>query len=310
MKTNREVYGEALVEYGHDERMIVLDADVSSSTRTAQFAQKYPERFFNVGIAEANMCAMACGMASEGKIPFINTFAAFATTIGLLPIRSMGAYMNLNIRIMGAYSGMSDAYDGATHHSLDDVAIMRAVPNMTVLVASDTAQTKWLVRKAMEHQGPMYVRLSRDCLPDIYHENEEFEVGKGKMIREGTDCTLIVNGTMISAALQAANNLSTEGISVRVVDMFTVKPLDQDLLLRCARETGAIFVAEEHSVIGGLGSAVAEALLEAQLTPVFSRIGVQDTFSCTGAYADLLNHFGLTAEHIAQTIRQKCSKQG
>lgn len=306
MKSNREAYGEALAEYGKDPRVVVLDADVSGSTKSNLFACRFPDRFYNVGIAEANMCAMACGMASEGKIPFVNTFAAFATTLGLLPIRSMAAYMRLNVRLMGAYCGMSDAYDGATHHSLDDLAIMRAVPNMAVLVASDTVHTRWLVKKALEYQGPMYIRLSRDCLSDIYPEDEEFQIGTGKILREGTDCTIIACGSMLTPALEAAKALSAEDISARVVDMFSVKPIDRELVMSCARETGAIVTVEEHSIVGGLGSAVAELLAEEDCVLPFRRIGVQDTFTQSGSYSDLLLHYGLTAENIVQSVKQLC----
>lgn len=306
MKTNREVYGEMLVEIGGDERVVALDADVSSSTRSCLFAEKYPDRFFNVGIAEANMCTIACGMASEGKIPFVNTFATFATSLGLLPIRSMAAYMGLKVRLVGAYGGLSDSYDGATHHSIEDLAIMRAVPHMTVLTASDAVHTKWLVRNALLQDGPMYIRLSRNVLTDIYREEESFEIGKGKVLRQGGDCTIVANGVMLAEALEAAQVLSTVGIDARVVDMFSLKPFDHALLRACAEETGIVITAEEHSIIGGLGSAVAESLAETRCSAAFSRVGIENVFSQSGSYQDLLQHYGLTAAHIVAEAKKHC----
>lgn len=299
-KTIREAYGEALVKYGkRDPRVVVMDADVSSSTKSGMFGAECPDRFFNVGIAEANMTAMAAGFAAEGKIPFVNTFAVFLATTGSLAMRTFGGYAGLPVKFMGAYGGVSDAYDGATHHSIEDLSIMRAIPNVVTMVASDEVQTDWLVKNAIETNRPMYIRLSRDKMPSLYAEDETFETGKGKILRNGGDVTIFACGVMCGNALEAAKVLEAEGISARVVDMFTIKPIDHDLILRCARETRAIVTAEEHSIVGGLGSAVAEVLAEAGAQVPLARIGIQDRFTETGAYGDLLTAFGLDSASIA-----------
>lgn len=300
-KTIREAYGEALIKYGKDDpRVVVMDADVSSSTKSGMFGAACPERFFNVGIAEANMTAMAAGFAAEGKIPFVNTFAVFLATTGSLAMRTFGGYAGLPMKFMGAYSGMSDAYDGATHHSIEDLSIMRAIPNVVTMVASDEVQTDWLVKNAIATDSPMYIRLSRDKMKPLYLENETFETGKGKVLRDGSDITIFACGMMCGIALDAAAILENDGVSARVVDMFTIKPLDRELVLRCARETRAIITAEEHNVIGGLGSAVAEVLAEANMQVPLVRIGIEDRFTETGAYGDLLAAHGLDAVSIAQ----------
>lgn len=304
MKSNRDAYGEILRKYGEDSRVVVLDADVSSSTKTGLFREKYPERFYNFGIAEMGMTSAACGMAIEGKIPFVNCFAVFASSLALLPVRSLAGYMNLNVRIAGAYGGLSDSFDGATHQSVEDVAIMRAIPNMTVLTASDNNQTDWIIKEALTHRGPMYIRLSRDALPDVYKEGEQFELGRGKTVRGGSDCTIIANGRMLAEALKAADALAQENISARVVDMFCIKPLDTELVRRCAAETKAVVTVEEHSVIGGLGSAVGEALAEYDDPRArFRRIGLKDAYGRSGAYASLLEYYGLTAGHIVSEVK-------
>lgn len=302
--TIRDVYGASLARYGLlDERIVVLDADVSASTRTGTFAQSCPERFFNVGIAEANMAAMAAGLASEGKIPFINTFAVFMTTLGALSARTFAGYGRLNIKFMGAYGGISDAYDGATHHSVEDLAIMRAIPGIQVLVASDAVLTDWLVRNAIAVNAPMYIRLSRDAMPPLYPEGESFTLGQGKVLRQGTDVTVMTCGILGSIALQAADILALDGFSVRVVDHFTVKPIDKDLVRRCARETQAIVTAEEHSVVGGLGSAVAEVLVRDGLNVPLEMAGIPDCYTQSGSYAALMAAYGLDAAALAVRIR-------
>ena len=258
-KAIRDIYGEALVKYGKDNKdVVVLDADLSGSTKSATFGKACPERFFNMGIAESNMVATAAGMASCGKIPFVNTFAVFLTTLGLISARAFGSYSKLPIKLAGAYAGMSDAFDGPSHHALEDIAVMRSLPNFKVFVASDATVTNWMVKNAIEDPSAMYLRLSRDVFPDLYAEDEVFEEGKGKIVREGTDVTVIACGILVSKAIEAAEELAKEGISVRVVDMFCIKPLDKELVVKCAQETGAIVSAEEHSIIGGLGSAVSE----------------------------------------------------
>lgn len=304
-KAIRDVYGEALLKYGaQNPDLVVLDADVSSSTKTAGFGAAFPERFFNVGIAEANMCAMAAGLARAGKIPFVNTFAVFISSIGLLAARAYGSYSKLPLKLMGAYGGISDAFDGPSHHALEDIAIMRALPNFKVYVAGSAVQTDWLVRHAIEDASPMYIRLSRDAMAEHYAPGTDFADGKGMVLREGCDLSIIACGLMTGNAMEAARLLEKEGISARVVDMFCIKPLDVELLCRCAKETGAIVSAEEHNVIGGLGSAVAEALLERGAAVPFARVGLQDCHTECGPYAALQAKYGLNPEAIVEKARE------
>jgi transketolase len=309
-KTIREAYGEALVKYGRgNPDVVVLDADVSSSTRSALFQEACPERFFNVGVAEANMAAMGAGFAAVGKIPFVNTFATFISTLALLPARIFGSYSNMNVKFMGAYGGLSDAYDGPSHHSVEDVAIMRALPNFRVYVASDEILTDWLVKHAIDSKGPMYVRLSRDAFPSLYEPGTPFEEGKGQVLRRGGDATVVACGVMVGLALDAARELATEGIEVTVIDMFTIKPLDAELLLESARSTGAVIAAEEHSVIGGLGSAVAEALVTEQICVPVGFVGLADCHTECGSYAELLKKYRLDASAIAAKVRETFAKK-
>jgi transketolase len=304
-KAIREIYGEALVKYGRDNPdVVVLDADLSGSTKSSLFGAAYPERFFNVGVAEANMSAMAAGFASVGKIPFINTFSAFLTTLGLLPARLFGSYSNLNMKFMGAYCGLSDAYDGPTHHALEDLAVMRALPNFRVYAASDEFSTDWLVRHAIESKGPMYIRLSRDVFPTVYEPGTKFEDGKGKLLRQGRDVTIAACGVMVGIALEAAKTLASEGIDAAVIDMISVKPLDAELLLEFAKSTGAVVTAEEHNVIGGLGGAVSEALaLGCACVPV-GFVGLADCHAECGSYAELLRKYHLDAPAVAAKARE------
>lgn len=309
-KSIRDAYGEALAACGRDnERVVVLDADVSGSTKSAMFGKVCPERFYNVGIAEANMVSMAAGMAATGRIPFVNTFAVFLTSIGLAPARAFGSYSKLPIKLVGAYSGMSDAFDGPSHHSLEDIAVMRTLPNFKVFVASDAAQTAWLVKNAIADPSPMYLRLSRDAFPDIYAADEVFEEGKGKIVRDGSDCTVIACGLMVGNALKAAEILAAEGISLRVVDMFSIKPLDEALIAKCAGETGAIVTAEEHSIYGGLGGAVCEALCRAGAQVPVCMAAVNDTHAECGPYAMLQEKYGLDPSSIARRVREAVAKK-
>jgi transketolase len=312
-KAIREVYGEALVRYGRDNPdVVVLDADVSSSTRSALFQAACPDRFFNVGVAEANMAGMAAGLASVGKIPFVNTFATFITTLGLLPARIFGSYSNANVKFMGTYSGLSDAYDGPSHHAIEDVAIMRALPNFRVYVASDEVLTDWIVKHAIESKGPMYTRLSRDVFPSVYEPGTRFEDGKGKVLREGKDVTIAACGVMVGFALEAAKELALGGIEARVIDLFTLKPLDEGLLLDSARSTGALVTAEEHSVIGGLGGAVAEVLVRAgagALVPM-GFVGLADCHAECGAYKELLSKYRLDVPAIVAKVHETVKKKG
>ena len=306
----RDVYGAALAKYGKENRkVVVLDADVSGSTKSAVFGKVCPDRFFNMGVAEANMTAVAAGMASAGKIPFINTFAVFVTTNGLLSARAFGSYARLPIKLCGAYSGLSDAFDGPSHHALEDIAVMRSLPNFKVFVPSDPVQTDWVVRNAIEDPSAMYLRLSRDVFPDLYREGETFTEGKGRIVHEGSDATVIACGIMVGNAIEAAEELKGEGVSLRVVDMFCVKPLDKELILRCAAETGAIVSAEEHSIIGGLGGAVAEALAEGNAQVPMGFVGVQDRHAECGAYRELLAAYGLDAAAIVKKVKETIAKK-
>ncbi len=300
MQMARKVFGEALVEYGAvNPKVVVLTADVSSSVMTTSFAGQYPERFFNVGIAEAGMVDTAVGFALAGMIPFASTFA------GLLlrateQIRTCVAYAETNVKLVGSFAGLSNFKDGPTHHSIMDVAIMRAMPNMTILVPSDSMEAKQMVPAMAEHNGPVYIRLSRAEMPVIFDESHRVEIGKGVVVRDGSNVTIMANGHMLSRSLEAADILGSQGISARVVNMHTVKPLDTSLVLKCAAETGSVVTVEEHSIIGGLGSAVAEVLSGELPVPV-KRVGIADTFTETSRDFDsLLDKYGMSVEDIVR----------
>lgn len=302
-KAIREVYGNVLKELGDENKnIVVLDADLSGSTKSAIFGKAHPDRFFNMGIAESNMVATAAGLASVGKVPFVNTFTVFLTTLGLIAARGQVCYGNLNVKFGGAYCGMSDALDGASHHALEDIAVMRTLPNMRVLVPADETAARWATRFAAETWGPMYLRLSREVYPDLYGADARFEMGKGALVREGRDVTVIACGIMVHKALEAAERMAALGVSVRVVDMYSIKPIDRELILKCARETGAIVTAEEHSVLGGLGGAVSEVLAWGGASAPTEFVGLQDTFTESGKYADLLHKYGLDADGVVAAI--------
>ena len=309
-KQIREVYGEALVKLGAEHQdVVVLDADVSGSTKSGMFGKAYPDRFYNCGISEYAMMGMAAGMAKSGKIPFVNTFAVFETTLGLLAARTFMSYSGLPVKMMGAYGGLSDAYDGATHHSLEDIAVMRTLPGVRVMVASDAATAEWMVKAAIETPEPMYIRLSRDAAPDCHPADAKFMLGKGMMVKDGTDVTIIACGLMVSTAMDAAQELQSKGISVRVVDMYNIKPIDAELIIKCAQETGAIVTAEEHSVIGGLGGAVSEVLAKAGALVPVEMIGMQDTHGESGPYKELLRKYGLDAAAIGKACEKVISRK-
>ena len=308
-KTIRDVYGEALAKYGAENKnVVVLDADVSGSTKSGLFGKACPERFFNCGIAEYAMIGMAAGMARNGKIPFVNAFAVFETTIGLLAARTFMSYSGLPVKMMGAYGGLSDAYDGATHQSLEDIAVMRTLPGVIVMVASDAQITEWMVKKAIETEKPMYIRLSRDAAMDCHPEDAKFELGKGMILRKGTDLTIIACGLMVGKALEASEKLEKKGIHARVVDMYTIKPIDTDLIESCAKETKAILTVEEHSVIGGLGGAVAEVLAKAGSGVPLKMLGMNDCHGESGAYHALLSKYGLDSEAIIMEAERLLEK--
>ena len=304
-KAIREVYGTVLKELGEtNKNIVVLDADLSGSTKSAIFGKAYPERFFNMGIAESNMVATAAGLSTTGKVPFVNTFTVFLTTLGLIAARGQVCYGNLNVKFGGAYCGMSDALDGASHHALEDIAVMRTLPNMKVIVPADAAAARWATKYAAETYGPMYLRLSREVYPDLYTEDTAFEMGKGAIVRDGSDVTVIACGIMVHKAIEAAERMQEKGVSVRVVDMYSIKPIDKDLILKCAAETGAIVTAEEHSVIGGLGGAVSEVLAWGGAAAPTEFVGLQDTFTESGKYADLLHKYGIDADGVVAGIEK------
>jgi transketolase len=309
-KAIRDAYGDSLLKYGKENlNVVALDADVSSSTKSGVFGAAFPDRFFNVGISELNMVSMAAGLSTTGKIPFVNTFAVFISTMGLIAARGLISYTNLNVKLMGAYGGMSDAFDGPSHHSIEDMAIMRSLPNFRVFCVSDEVQTDWMVKAAIENEGPMYVRLSRDAAPVLYNEDTKFEIGKGLVVREGKNATIIACGVMVSKALEAAEILSAKGIDVKVVDMFTIKPIDKELIIKSAAETGAIVTTEEHTIMGGLGSAVAEVLVSNSCNVPVEFVGLNDCYGETGPYAKLLEKYGLDGKAIAAKVEKAISRK-
>jgi transketolase len=300
----RVVFGETLAEMGEqDERIVVLDADVSSSTQTRFFAARFPERFFNFGVAEANMVSAAAGFAASGFVPFVSTFALFISLRAGDQVRAQIAYPRLNVKLMGGYAGLSDFADGASHQSVEDLAVMRAIPNMAVVAPSDAVETRMAVRAAAEYDGPVFVRLSRAEVEEDYGPDHPFRIGRGIVLRGGEDVTLAATGTTVRIAMAAADALAGEGLRARVVDMHTLKPIDTELLAAAAVETGAIVTVEEHNVYGGLGGAVCEAVCAACPVPVL-RCGIPDRFGESGAYADLLARVGLTAEDVAELARR------
>lgn len=310
MIATRDAYGQTLVELGRaDSRIVALDADLSGSTKTAQFAKDFPDRFFNAGIAEANMVGMAAGLAAGGMIPFASTFAVFAAGRAFEQIRQSVAYPRLNVKIVATHGGITVGEDGGSHQSVEDLAIMRALPNMTVLCPADGPETAAAIRAAAAYDGPVFVRLGRGKVPVIFAEACPFAIGRGVTLRAGGDLTFMTTGLMTAAALAAATSLAGEGIDARVLHFGTIKPLDRDLVLQAGRETGAVVTAEEHSIIGGLGSAVCEALAEGCPVPV-ERIGMPDVFGQSGPADALLEHYGLTSAHLVAAARRVLGRKG
>jgi len=310
MKAMREAYGEALVELGKkNSKVVVLDADVSSSTRSTLFGQAFPDRFFNIGIAEGNMAAIAAGFTLAEKIPFINTFAFLMAVRATDSIRSLIAYNKLNVKAVGAYGGLSDSYDGASHQAIEDVSIMRSLPNLTVVVPSDEYSARASVAAVAEYFGPVYLRLSRAEAPPVYSaDNCPFIIGKGNVLAEGKNVTIIANGYMVHRALQAREILLAEGIDAEVIDMHTVKPIDSELVIKSATKTGAVVTVEEATIIGGLGSAVAEVLVMNQPVPM-EFVGVKDVFGESGDYHKLLAKFGLDTPSIVEAVRRVIARK-
>ncbi|MGB9880229.1 MAG: transketolase family protein [Anaerolineae bacterium] len=301
-KATRDGYGDALVEMGaQDERIVVLGADLTDSTRALWFAQKYPDRFFDFGIAEQNMLNAAAGLAMVGKIPWVSTYGVFVAGRAWDQIRTTTCYSNLNVKIGGAHGGISVGPDGATHQALEDVATMRVLPNMTVIVPADYYETKKAVIWACKHVGPVYVRFGREPVPIVTKPEDPFIMGKANLINEGTDVTIINNGPILWECMKAVQMLKEKGISARLLNMHTVKPIDREAIAKAARETGAIVTVEEHQVMGGFGSAVAEVVVQTYPVPM-RFIGIQDRFGESGTPEELFEEFGLTAKHIVAAV--------
>lgn len=302
----RYAYGEELAEIGAAPEIVVFDADVSTCTMSCMFGNKYPERFFNMGIAEANMAGTAAGMSTLGYKPFINSFAMFTAGRAFEQIRNSIAYPDLNVKIVGTHAGLGVGEDGATHQCLEDIALMRSVPNMTVICPADANETRHAVRSLVEYDHPAYLRLARlpgETVTEI--DEYEFRIGKAVCLKDGTDATLIAVGMMVERAVKAAEILEKEDIRVRVLDMHTIKPLDEEAVIKAAEETGRIVTVEEHNIMGGLGSAVAECIGENCPVPV-RRIGVRDVFGRSGNGEKLLDYYGLSVENIVMAVRQSC----
>ncbi len=300
----RDAYGAALVELGKErEDFIVMDADLAEATKTGAFKKVFPERFYDCGIAEGNMMSIAAGIAATGKKVFASSFAMFAAGRAFEQIRNSIGYPHLNVIIGATHAGISVGEDGATHQCCEDIGIMRTIPGMTIINPADYTEAYLAVKAAINHDGPVYMRFGRLAVPVVFDDDYNFEIGKGVELKEGSDVTIIATGLMVAEALEAYELLKAEGISARIINMATIKPLDTEIVLKAAKETGAIVTAEEHSVIGGLGSAVSEYLSEAYPTTVL-KLGVNDTFGMSGPAAELLDKFGLRAKDIAAKVKE------
>lgn len=299
----RQSYGEALAKLGEEnENIVVLDADLSGATKTSIFAKKFPDRFFDMGIAEQDMMGTATGLSTFGKIPYVSTFAVFAAGRAYDQIRNTIAHTHANVKICATHAGITVGEDGATHQMLEDISMMRTLPNMTVMSVSDDTQTKWAVEAISKIRGPVYLRLSRMATPIIYDQTQKFEIGKAVQIGEGTDASIIATGDVVCEAIKAKEELEKQGINVRVIDMHTIKPIDREIIVKCAKETKKIITLEDHSIIGGLGSAVCEVLAEEYPCKV-TRMGINDQFGKSGKAEELLKYFKLTNEDIMKNIK-------
>ena len=299
-KATRQSYGETLEKLGEKySDIVVLDADLATATKTINFAKKFPERFFDMGIAEANMMSTAAGMATIGKVPFASTFAVFAAGRSYDQIRNSICYPNLNVKIFATHSGITVGEDGATHQMLEDISMMRTLPNMKVLSPADDIETKWAIEEAYKQKGPVYVRLSRLATPIIYNENQKFEFGKMVQIGEGTDATVFATGDVVAEAVKAKEVLAGKGIDIRVIDVHTIKPIDKEMIIKCAKETKRLISIEDHSVIGGLGSAISE-VLTSKYPARLERIGIEDEFGRSGKAEELMDFYGLNADRIVK----------
>ncbi len=303
-KATRQSYGEALVELGKkNKNIVVLDADLSGATKTDLFAKEFPDRFFDMGISEQDLMGTSAGLSTCGKIPYASTFAVFAAGRAYDQIRNSICYPKLNVKICATHAGVTVGEDGATHQMLEDLALMRNLPNMTVLSTSDDTQTKWAVEEISKIHGPVYLRLARLATPIIYDENQEFKIGKAIQIGEGTDATVFATGVTVSEAIKAKEMLKEEGIDIRVVDMHTIKPIDKEIIVKCAKETKRLISVEDHSIIGGLGSQIAEVLVEEYPTKL-ERLGIKDTFGKSGKANELLEYFKIDAKSIVENIKK------
>lgn len=298
----REAYGKTLVELVENKDIVVLDADLAGATKTAMFKKACPERFFDMGIAEGDMMGTAAGLAVSGKIPFASTFAIFAAGRGFEQIRNSICYPNINVKIAATHAGVTVGEDGGSHQAIEDISLMRSLPNMVVLNPADAVEARQMVLAAAEYVGPMYLRFGRAATPVIHDESYKFELGKGEVVKEGKDVSIIATGIMVAKALEAAETLKADGIDAEVINISTIKPLDNELVLASAKKTGKVVTAEEHSIIGGLGSAVCELLAEEHPVKV-TRIGVKDCFGQSGTPAALLEHYGLTAADIVKACK-------
>ncbi len=305
----RETYGRTLVELGRENPdVVVLDSDVAHSTKTVYFGREFPDRFFNFGIQEANMMDAAAGMAAVGLIPFVNTFSFLATLRAAEQVRTSIAYNSLNVKIVGSYGGLSDSYDGASHQSVFDLAVMRSMPHMTVICPSDDIETRLAARTAADFEGPIYLRLCRNDVPAVFKEGHRFEMGKANRLREGRDLTLVVTGILASRTLRAAEALAKEGAECCVLQMSSLKPVDTGAIEEASAQTGALVTVEEHSIIGGLGSAVAEVLAETRPAPL-ERVGITDTFAESGDYNQLLDKYGMSVAEIVDAARRALARK-
>ena len=303
-KATRQSYGEALRQLGYeDDKVVVLDADLSGATKTSTFAKEHSNKFFNIGIAEQNMIGIAAGLATTGKTVFASTFAVFAAGRAYDQIRNSVCYPKLNVKICATHAGITVGEDGATHQMLEDIGLMRGLPNMTVLSPSDDAETRWAIKEAAKIDGPVYVRLHRLATPEIYDETTEFELGKAIMHGEGNDATVFATGDMTSVALMAQEELKKEGIDIRVVDFHTIKPIDREMIIKCAKETKKLISIEDHSIINGLGTAISEVLIE-EYPKKLVKIGINDEFGKSGKAEELLRYFKLTPEKIIEEVKK------
>ncbi|MBO5349430.1 MAG: transketolase family protein [Clostridia bacterium] len=299
----RQSYGEALLELGKEnEKIVVLDADLSSATKTSLFAKEFPNRFFDMGIAEQDMLGTAAGFATCGKIPYASTFAMFASGRAYDQIRNSICYPNLNVKICATHAGITVGEDGATHQMLEDIGMMRQIPNMTVISPSDDTQTKWIIKEISKTQGPVYVRLSRLSTPIIYDENQKFEIGKAIQIGKGTNATIFATGVTVSEAIKAKEILEKDGIYVRVVDIHTIKPIDKDIIIKCAKETEKLISIEDHSIIGGIGTAISEVLTE-YYPKKLTKLGMNDSFGKSGKAENLMHYFKIDAGAIVEACK-------